>query len=126
MERYTGIRYAFGKFDFVMIPAFQFGGMEHAGATFLREDRVIFPQEPTKNDHISRATLIFHDAQKTFPSGGWGYTWAPHPDRGYGIEQPGSWIYSILPQLEQENLAKLGSGAGFRPRCPRFAHPRRA
>jgi aminopeptidase N len=31
MERYTGIPYAFGKFDFVLIPAFQFGGMEHAG-----------------------------------------------------------------------------------------------
>ena len=25
MERYTGIPYAFGKFDFVLIPAFQFG-----------------------------------------------------------------------------------------------------
>src|SRR5687767_9163655 len=26
MERYTGIPYAFGKFDFVAVPAFQFGG----------------------------------------------------------------------------------------------------
>jgi aminopeptidase N len=31
LERYTDIPYAFGKFDFVAIPAFQFGGMEHAG-----------------------------------------------------------------------------------------------
>src|SRR5690606_38519933 len=29
--------------------------------TFLRESSVIFPQEPTKNDEISRATLIFHE-----------------------------------------------------------------
>jgi prepilin-type N-terminal cleavage/methylation domain-containing protein len=56
--------------------------------------------------------LNFHSTQKAYPSGGWGFTWAPHPDRGYGIEQPGSWIYSILPQLEQENLANLGGGVG--------------
>ena len=31
---YTGIPYPFGKFDFVLVPAFQFGGMEHAGAIF--------------------------------------------------------------------------------------------
>ena len=36
--------------------------MEHAGATFLREDRVIFPTEPTKNDYITRANVIFHEA----------------------------------------------------------------
>src|SRR4029453_7107186 len=31
LEDYTSVAYAFGKFDFVLIPAFQFGGMEHAG-----------------------------------------------------------------------------------------------
>ncbi|MGH7634501.1 MAG: M1 family metallopeptidase, partial [Gemmatimonadaceae bacterium] len=28
LEDYTGIKYPFGKFDFVLIPSFQFGGME--------------------------------------------------------------------------------------------------
>ena len=50
------------KYDLVLIPEFPFGGMEHAGATFLRESSIIFPQEPTQNDHISRALLIFHEA----------------------------------------------------------------
>ena len=36
--------------------------MEHAGATFLRESSVIFPSEPTKNDFVSRANVIFHEA----------------------------------------------------------------
>ena len=36
--------------------------MEHAGATFLRESSIIFPQEPTQNDRVSRAILIFHEA----------------------------------------------------------------
>jgi aminopeptidase N len=35
--------------------------MEHAGATFLSERGVIFPSEPTANDYISRANLIFHE-----------------------------------------------------------------
>ena len=32
LEDYTAIPYPWGKFDFVLIPSFQFGGMEHAGA----------------------------------------------------------------------------------------------
>jgi prepilin-type N-terminal cleavage/methylation domain-containing protein len=54
----------------------------------------------------------FHDAQGALPSGGWGFEWAPHPDRGAGIDQPGSWIYSILPFIEQPALHDLGAGVG--------------
>ncbi len=61
-EEYFDYKFPFPKYDLVLIPEFPFGGMEHAGATFLREASIIFPQEPTKNDHISRATLIFHEA----------------------------------------------------------------
>jgi prepilin-type N-terminal cleavage/methylation domain-containing protein/prepilin-type processing-associated H-X9-DG protein len=61
---------------------------------------------------LAIATLAFHQANRQYPSAGWGVGWAPHPDRGYGVEQPGSWMYSILPQMEQENLANLGGGVG--------------
>jgi aminopeptidase N len=61
-EEYFDYKFPFPKYDIVLIPEFPFGGMEHAGATFLREAGVIFPQEPTKNDIASRATLIFHEA----------------------------------------------------------------
>ncbi|HMO80683.1 MAG TPA: M1 family aminopeptidase [Pyrinomonadaceae bacterium] len=61
-EEYFDYKFPFPKYDLVLIPEFPFGGMEHAGATFLRESSIIFPQEPTKNDHISRALLIFHEA----------------------------------------------------------------
>jgi len=61
-EEYFNYKFPFPKYDLVLIPEFPFGGMEHAGATFLRESSIIFPQEPTRNDHISRATLIFHEA----------------------------------------------------------------
>ncbi|MEP7211752.1 MAG: M1 family aminopeptidase [Acidobacteriota bacterium] len=62
LEQYFDYKFPFPKYDLVLIPEFPFGGMEHAGATFLREDRVIFPQEPTKNDYITRANVIFHEA----------------------------------------------------------------
>lgn len=61
LEDYFDYKFPFPKYDLVLIPEFPFGGMEHAGATFLRENSIIFPSEPTKNDYISRATLIFHE-----------------------------------------------------------------
>ncbi|MDQ3179399.1 MAG: M1 family aminopeptidase, partial [Acidobacteriota bacterium] len=62
LESWFDYKFPFPKYDLVLIPEFPFGGMEHAGATFLREDRVIFPTEPTKNDYITRANVIFHEA----------------------------------------------------------------
>jgi len=62
LESYFDYKFPFPKYDLVLIPEFPFRGMEHAGATFLREDSIIFPQEPTKNDYVSRANVIFHEA----------------------------------------------------------------
>ncbi len=62
LESWFDYKFPFPKYDLVLLPEFPFGGMEHAGATFLREDRIIFPTEPTKNDYITRANVIFHEA----------------------------------------------------------------
>ncbi len=62
LEDYFDYKFPFPKYDLVLIPEFPFGGMEHAGATFLRESSVIFPSEPTKNDLVARASVIFHEA----------------------------------------------------------------
>ena len=61
---------------------------------------------------LGLAMMNFHDAIGHFPSAGWGYTWAPHPDRGVGKEQPGAWTYSLLPHLEETVLYSLGAGVG--------------
>jgi prepilin-type N-terminal cleavage/methylation domain-containing protein len=51
-----------------------------------------------------------HDTNGYFPSGGWGWSWMGDPSRGSGQSQPGGWIFSILPYVEQGNLYQLGSG----------------
>lgn len=62
LEEYFDYKFPFPKYDLVLIPEFPFGGMEHAGATFLRESSIIFPSEPTKIDYYARANVIFHEA----------------------------------------------------------------
>ncbi len=46
-----------------------------------------------------------------FPSNGWGYLWYGDPDRGVGRRQPGGWIWSSLPYLEQGSLHDIVSAA---------------
>ena len=70
------------------------------------------------SNHLKQLSLAMINHEAThgyFPSAGWGSAWAPHPDLGPGLEQPGSWAYSILPFMEQQGLYELGSGLISRP-----------
>lgn len=60
-ERYFAHKFPFAKYDLVLLPEFPYGGMEHAGATFLNEERVLFPAPPSATDLLRRAQLIFHE-----------------------------------------------------------------
>ena len=61
MEEYTDIPYAFGKFDFVLIPAFQFGGMEHAGKILYNASGLMLDESATQNQYLGRASVIAHE-----------------------------------------------------------------
>jgi hypothetical protein len=50
-----------------------------------------------------------------YPGGGWGTSWVGIPDNGTGTNQPGGWIYQILPYMDQEPLHDLGKGLGLAP-----------
>jgi prepilin-type N-terminal cleavage/methylation domain-containing protein/prepilin-type processing-associated H-X9-DG protein len=64
-------------------------------------------------NHLKQWGLAAHmhaDAHKCFPSAGWGSRWAGEPNRGFGRKQPGSWLYSCLPYVEENALHQLGAG----------------
>ena len=61
LEEYTGVPFPFEKFDFVLVPAFQYGGMEHPGAIFYRTDALLLDESATQNAHLGRASLIAHE-----------------------------------------------------------------
>lgn len=61
MEDYTGIPYPFAKYDFVVLPDFQYGGMEHTGATLYNDRRIFLGKTPTTAELLDRAQLISHE-----------------------------------------------------------------
>jgi aminopeptidase N len=62
LAQYFDFKFPFPKYDLVILPEFAYGGMEHAGATFLREERILFPSDPTAGDLLLRAEVMFHEA----------------------------------------------------------------
>ena len=61
LQNWFGVGYPFSKCDFVLLPGFPYGGMEHAGAIFYRERGLAPDGEPTRSEKTSRSTLIYHE-----------------------------------------------------------------
>lgn len=61
LSSYFAQPFPFPKYDMVLIPGFAYGGMEHAGATFLREESVLFRTAPTHIDRLGRDILVLHE-----------------------------------------------------------------
>ena len=61
MEDYTAIPYPWGKFDFVLFPSFQFGGMEHPGAIFYDAAGLLLDPAATQAQELARANVICHE-----------------------------------------------------------------
>jgi aminopeptidase N len=61
LSDYFAQPFPFPKYDMVLIPGFAYGGMEHAGATFLREESILFRTAPTHSDRLNRDILLLHE-----------------------------------------------------------------
>ena len=61
LEDYTAIPYPFEKLDFILIPSFQFGGMEHAGAILYNASGLMLDESATQNQLLNRASTISHE-----------------------------------------------------------------
>jgi len=61
LEEYTGSDYPFGKYDLIVLPDFQYGGMEHTGATLYNDRRIFLSANATTEEILDRAQLIAHE-----------------------------------------------------------------
>ena len=61
LEDYTNIPYPFDKFGFVLIPSFQYGGMEHPGSIYYRASSLFHEKDANINQKLGRAGLIAHE-----------------------------------------------------------------
>jgi prepilin-type N-terminal cleavage/methylation domain-containing protein len=50
------------------------------------------------------------DSVKCFPSAGWGWMALPESSRGFGKNQPGGWVYSVLAFSDYQSIRKLPAG----------------
>ena len=61
LEEYTDIDYPFAKYDLIMLPGFQYGGMEHTGATLYNDSQMFLGENPTLDEELRRMQLIAHE-----------------------------------------------------------------
>lgn len=61
LEAFTAMPYPFAKYDLVILPGFQFGGMEHTGATFYNDNVIFLPAIATPDEELARAEVISHE-----------------------------------------------------------------
>ena len=65
----------------------------------------------TCQNHLKQlavATEMHVGAHRFFPSGGWSGAFLADPNRGYGPEQPGGWLFGVLDYLEESTLRRAG------------------
>jgi prepilin-type N-terminal cleavage/methylation domain-containing protein len=76
---------------------------------------------------IGLSCQAFEGKYNYFPSGGWGSNWTGIPSHSAGANQPGGWIYQILPFIDNGALHDLGMsptddpnviGQGIQSRLP--------
>lgn len=58
LEEYTNVPYPFAKYDFIILPGFQYGGMEHTGATLYNDTQMFLSENPTPDEELRRTQLI--------------------------------------------------------------------
>ncbi|MEM7039643.1 MAG: M1 family aminopeptidase, partial [Bacteroidota bacterium] len=61
LEAYTGIENPWDDYEFLLVPDFQYGGMEHSGAIWYRDASLLLNADPTRNQELNRAHLIAHE-----------------------------------------------------------------
>ena len=59
---------------------------------------------------LALGCLHHEQVQKWLPTDGWGASYLGDPDKGFDKNQPGGWLFNILPYVELQALHHLGAG----------------
>jgi prepilin-type N-terminal cleavage/methylation domain-containing protein len=59
---------------------------------------------------MALAALNHESAQKHFPTNGWGLRWIGIPERGFNRNQPGGWLYNIMPFMDLKSVHNMTLG----------------
>jgi prepilin-type N-terminal cleavage/methylation domain-containing protein/prepilin-type processing-associated H-X9-DG protein len=58
---------------------------------------------------LALGAINHESAVQHLPTGGWGWSWVGDADRGFGEDQPGGWVYNILPYIEETSFYDASS-----------------
>lgn len=58
---------------------------------------------------IGLASLLYENTHGFMPAAGWSPWTVGDADRGFGLKQPGGWIYQLLPYVEQQAVHSMPS-----------------
>lgn len=61
LEEYTGMACPFEEYGFVVLPGYQFGGVEHPGAIQYNDTRIFLGENPSPDEEQARLELIAHE-----------------------------------------------------------------
>lgn len=59
---------------------------------------------------LALAMVNHEQAQGHLPAAGFNGDWVGDPDEGFGVRQPGGWVFAILPYIEQSSIRAIGGG----------------
>ena len=61
MENYTSLKCPFAEYGMIILPGYQFGGMEHPGAIQFSDRRLFLDQSASQEERLRRSELIAHE-----------------------------------------------------------------
>jgi len=125
---YLAHPFPFPKYDLVLLPEFPYGGMEHAGATFLDEARVLIAEPTSAAERLRRAQLVLHETAHQWFGDLVTMRWFDDlwVKEGFANFMAAKALEAVAPEFDGWTAFHALKTAALRADCTRGAHALRA